>query len=81
MKIGIIEQKVKIPEVRSRFKFPWSEMQVGDSVLIEAEKGENLNNLKRKVAPSALYYGQRTDKKFKALLDHDNNGVRVWRLK
>ena len=55
-------------------------MKVGDSVLIEADKGEKLYNLKRKVGPSARYYGEKTGKQFKTLLDHEANGVRVWRI-
>jgi len=40
-------------------------MKVGESVLIEAEKGEKLYNLKRIVGPSARYYGIKTNKQFK----------------
>jgi hypothetical protein len=79
MKIGKIEKKVVIPEVHSKVKYPWSEMNVGDSVFIAAEIEENLYNLKRVVGPAARYYGDKTGKKFKTLLDRDENGVRVWR--
>ena len=81
MKIGSIQKDVQIPEVRSRIKYPWPEMEVGDSVLIVAEEGEKLYNLKRKVGPSARYYGEKTGKQFRTLIDYDSNGVRVWRLK
>ena len=81
MKIGKIEQKVKIPEVHSKINYPWPDMKVGDSVLIQADEGESLYNLKRKVGPSARYYGEKTDKQFKTLIDHETNGVRVWRVK
>lgn len=81
MKIGTIEKDVKIPEVHSKIKYPWPEMSVGDSVLIQAEKGEKLYNLKRKVGPSARYYGEKTGKVFKTLIDHGEGGVRVWRTK
>ena len=40
MKIGTIQKDVQIPEVHSKIKYPWPEMNVGDSVLIQAEKGE-----------------------------------------
>ncbi|SPD73697.1 hypothetical protein PITCH_A1920036 [uncultured Desulfobacterium sp.] len=79
MKIGKIEKKVAIPEVHSKVKYPWPEMNVGDSVFIAAENEENLYNLKRVVGPAARYYGDKTGKKFKTLLDRDENGVRVWR--
>ncbi len=80
MKIGTIEKKVEIPAVHSKIKYPWPDMKVGDSVLIQAEKGEKLYNLKRTAGPAARYYGDKTGKKFKTLIDHENNGVRVWRI-
>ena len=80
MKIGKIEKKVTIPEVHSKVKYPWPEMRVGDSVLIEFDEGERLYNLKRQVGPSARYYGQQTNKKFKTLMIREKNGVRVWRV-
>ena len=64
MKVGKIEKNVKIPEVHSKVKYPWPDMDVGDSVLVLADKGEKLYNLKRKVGPSARYYGEKTGKKF-----------------
>ncbi|SPD72337.1 hypothetical protein PITCH_A1290014 [uncultured Desulfobacterium sp.] len=80
MKIGNIETKIEIPAVNSKNKYPWPQMEVGDSVLVQLEQGESLYSLKRKVGPAARYYGDKTGKKFKALLDHDGNGVRVWRI-
>ena len=55
-------------------------MDVGDSVLIRAEKGEELYNLKNIVGPAARYHSDVTGKKFKTLIDHNENGVRVWRV-
>ncbi len=80
MKIGKIEKKVEIPVVHSKIKYPWAEMGVGDSVFVKAGKGEDLFKLKRKVGPSARYYGDVTGKKFKTLMIREDNGVRVWRL-
>ncbi len=80
MKIGKIESKVKIPEVHSKQKYPWSDMKVGDSVFIEAEKEEDLYMLKRRVGPAARYYGDVSGKKFKTLLMREEHGVRVWRI-
>ena len=80
MKIGKIEKNVEIPVVHSKQKYPWDQMEVGDSVFIEAEEGQALFNLKRTVGPSARYYGDKTGKKFKTLKDDENNGVRVWRV-
>ena len=80
MKIGKIEKDVTIPDVHSKVKYPWSEMKVGDSVLIETDKDEKLYNLKRKIGPAARYYGEKTGKQFKTLIEHGSNGVRVWRV-
>ncbi len=81
MKIGGIDKNVEIPEVHSKVKYPWADMEAGDSVFIEADKGEELYVLKRRIGPSARYYGEKTGKKFKTLIDHGQNGIRVWRLK
>lgn len=40
VKIGKIEQKVKIPEVHSKIRYPWPDMKVGDSVLLRRMKGK-----------------------------------------
>ena len=80
MKVGKIEKKVEIPAVHSKFKYPWPEMEIGDSVFIKAEKGEDLFKLKRKVGPAARYYGEVTGKKFKTLKIDEEEGVRVWRV-
>jgi hypothetical protein len=55
-------------------------MDVGDSVLIRAEKREEFYNLKNIVGPAARYYGAVTGKKFKTLKIDEENGVRVWRI-
>jgi len=56
-------------------------MKVGDSVFVEAEKGQSLFELKRKVGPNARYYGDVTGKKSKTLMIREENGVRVSRVK
>jgi len=56
-------------------------MEVGDSVFFEAEKKENLYNIKRIVGPAARYYGDKTGKRFKTLLERENNDMRIWRIK
>ena len=47
MEIGKIEKEVKIPTVHSAIKFPWPDMEVGESVFIAADKGEDSYILKR----------------------------------
>ncbi|MBW2216350.1 MAG: hypothetical protein JRF34_04060 [Deltaproteobacteria bacterium] len=81
MIINGIEKGVEIPTVHSRYRYPWESMEVHDSVFIVAENGESLDKLKRRVGPSARYYGNVTEKKFKTLLMREYDGVRVWRVK
>ena len=80
MKIGKVEKNVSFPEVHSKFKFPWPEMEVGDSVFIKTGKTETVDILKRKVKGSARYYGVKSDKKFSSLVNREKDGVRVWRV-
>jgi len=80
MKIHKIEKNIPIPEGRSRIKYPWPDMDVGDSVLIQAEEKEPLHKLRRKIWQYPHYYGKKNGKKFKTMLDHEANGVRVWRI-
>ena len=80
MKIQRIEKNVKIPEVQSKFNYPWPDMEVGDSVFIKPDECQTLFQLKRIVSPGAVYYGNMTSKKFKCLMMREENGVRVWRL-
>ena len=80
MNIRKIEKDVPIPEVHSKIKYPWPEMEVGDSVFIKAEKGETPTKLKRRAGASARYYGNRTGKKFKTRILRKENGIRVWQV-
>jgi hypothetical protein len=80
MKIGKIDKKIPIPEVHSKASFPWPTMEVGDSVLVKTVKGEEVDNLKRKVKGSARYYGIKTGKRFRSLISREEEGVRVWRV-
>jgi hypothetical protein len=81
MRIQEVEKNIPFPEVVSKHKYLWPDMEVGDSVLIQVEKGESLHKLKRKVWSASNYYGKKTGKKFKTMLMHEESGVRVWRLK
>ena len=80
MEIRKIEKNFPFSEVLSKHNYPWPEMEVGDSVLIQTEDGEPLFKLKRRVWSASNYYGIKTNKKFKTMLIHEKNGVRVWRV-
>ena len=80
MKIGKIERNVPIPQVRSKFDFPWPEMEVGDSILVKAGNSESVDKLKGKIKGSARYFGEKTGRKFRSLIDREEKGVRDWRI-
>ena len=80
MEIRKIEKNVPFPEVLSKHNYPWPDMEVGDSVLVRTEDGEALYKLKRKVWSASSYYGKKSNKKFRTVLIHEKNGVRVWRI-
>ena len=52
-----------------------------DIMMPEMDGWETLDKLKRRVGPSARYYGKVSGKKFKTLLMREENGVRVWRVR
>ena len=80
MKINKVEKKVPNPVIHSKNKYPWAQMELGDSVLIIANNGETLSKLKRRVGRAGRYFGQINGKKFKTLMMRKENGVRVWRV-
>ncbi len=80
MKIGKIEKNVEIPLMRTKTKYPWPDMEVGDSVLIYLEEGKSLAGFRRKTSNFAHYYGDLTGKKFRSQIDRSANGVRIWRV-
>jgi hypothetical protein len=59
--------------------YPWPDMQVGDSVLFQAERGESLRLLRKRVGGSASVYGKTSGKRFTSKLMPKENGFRVWR--
>ena len=76
-----IEKNVPIPEHRGRkkgFKYPWEEMQVGDSILIPKKSRSSAGS-------SYDYYSRtRTNKKAKFCSREEKelpDLVRVWRIK
>jgi len=80
VKFHKIENNVPIHDVNSKSKYPWPEMAVGDSVFIEAEKGETPTRLAATVSSSVRYHGRKTGKKFRTRVFSKENGIRVWRV-
>lgn len=68
-----IDTDVPIPGTEKKVyeKWPFRHMNVGDSVLIDAEKRKHAEQ-------AACHYGRRSNKKF-CLRKVDDDSVRVWR--
>lgn len=62
-----IEKNVPLPT-----KYPWEDLEVGDSVLIDEERVYN------NARYSAYYHGKKTNKKF--ICRKEGTGGRVWRV-
>lgn len=60
--------------------YPWPEMEIGDSVLFQAGKGESIKNIRRKVGGAAYHYGKISGKKFATKIFPEDNSLRVWRI-
>ena len=59
--------------------YPWPDMELGDSVLFQVDKGESIQMLRRRVGVSAYHYGKISGKKFATKLIPEENAFRVWR--
>ena len=76
MRFGKIEKGIKVPQYRS--KYPFWEMGINDSVLIEA--GDDVPyGLQNRVKVAASIAGKRHNMVF--AVRACNGGVRVWRTK
>ena len=58
-------------------KYPWAEMEVGDSFFVPAEANVTRRALSDRVQRSAAYAKKTLGRKFK--LRSDETGVRIWR--
>ena len=88
---GFIEESKLPPELKGAIKqmketkpfvtgYPWPEMEIGDSILFQADKGESIQAIRRKIGGSAYHYGKMSGKKFATKIFAEENAVRVWRI-
>jgi len=78
MEIGKIEKNVPIPKLHVS-KYSWSDMAVGDSVLIPVGKDERIDIIRNRVSKSIHKYNRRTGKKLRSMSIPEKNTVKVWR--
>jgi len=65
-----IDKNIPIP---NRSKYPFAEMEVGDSIFIDKTTTQS------SVCQMAYTYGKKNNKKFTSRTE--GNGVRIWRIK
>ncbi len=78
MEIGEIEKNIPIPKLHVS-KYSWSDMAVGDSVLIPVGEDEKIEVIRNRVSKSIHKYNRRTGKKLRSMSIPENNTVKVWR--
>lgn len=65
-----VEKGVAIPRPRNRSSYPWPELGIGDSFLVEGGKRSSFSNL-------LCYWSMKLDRKFVARTVE--GGLRIWR--
>ena len=72
-----IEKGVPIPKIKGHAKYPWNEMEVGDSFFAPLN-GRDFGQFRNSISTSARQHKLGTTKNFRtATVD---GGVRVWRI-
>jgi hypothetical protein len=76
-----MELEVDVPRPNKRCKYPFSQMEIGNSFFVGTEMMIPTN-----IAGAAYAYGKRNGKKFSVSFQYDDTpqrnicGVRVWRV-
>jgi hypothetical protein len=74
-----IEKNVPLPIRVKPSKYPWAEMQVGDSFLFLPQDGESTRDTQLRACNAASQWGRRHTTRFTVRTLKDGN-VRVWRV-
>ena len=74
----MIDKNVPMPKVKAKLKYPFNEMEVGDSFEIPCTE-ETKKDMQVKIASSSGAYGRKNKCKF--MTRQTDNGIRVWRIK
>ena len=80
-----IDKDIPLPEdMRSRVsKYPWGMMDVGDSLFLPIEKGDDGKRMKNRISQSCRNFGKKQEPQWKYTLryrlENEVSGVRVWR--
>lgn len=72
-----IDKNVPMPEGRARSRYPYADMEVGDSFFV-VTNGTDENATARRLRGSSFTYGKKAGSKFS--VRKMDNGFRVWRV-
>ena len=71
-----IDKDVPLPDdTRSRSNYPFADMEVGDSIFIPLEEGDNAQRMKNRLSQATRTFGKKQDPE--QLLPHGIPGIRV----
>lgn len=71
-----IDKDVPMPKAKAKLKYPFNEMNVGDSFEVPCTKEES-KAMQIKLASSSGMYGRKYGAKFTTR--QSENGIRIWR--
>ena len=85
-----IDKDVPLPDdTRSRSNSPFADMEVGDSIFIPLEEGDNAQRMKNRLSQATRTFGKKQDPEQHFIIryrlekigvgDRAHSGVRIWR--
>ena len=85
-----IDKGIPLPEdTRSRANYPFADMEVGDSIFIPLEEGDNAQRMKNRLSQATRTFGKKQDPEQHFIIryrlekigvgDREQSGVRIWR--
>jgi hypothetical protein len=72
-----VEKNVPIPESANSMRYPWAEMEHGDSFLAECEE-DDMDRLQNAIQTAGYRWLQRNRPGWKIVTRRTEEGIRVW---
>jgi len=73
-----IDKNISIPVSHNHKKYPFDEMEIGDSFYVEAN-GSQLNSVQTKLKSAASHWMVRNRKSYLFVTRRQGDGIRIWR--
>jgi len=73
-----IEKSIPAPQSHHLAKYPWPQMEVGDSIFFEGQSTSRKNGGNNNAVDAAYSWGKDNNRKF--TVRTENGGVRIWRI-